>query len=464
MAIRRIPCFLSLLLVATPPAIAAGQPLTERAVLTAPDAVAGDELGLGVALSRDGTTALAGARRRSCADGVQCGAVYAYLGGGGSWGNPAVLVAADAKSNDEFGASIALSADGSTAIIGASFAKCGPVNQCGAAYVFRRVAGTWSQVAKLTASDAANGAQFGFSVALSADGTEALVGAPNVSCPATFCGEAYIFSDSGGTWSQRALLAPPDLTVFGNFGQAVALSADGTTALVGDPADPCPAGFGCGAAYVFMGSGADWTQIQKLAPGDPLANSDFGWSVALSLDGATALVGRPFVNCVNGQSCGTAHLFTRAAAWSQVARLTSDTEEPDALFGFSAALTDDGAHALLGSPDAVCLDGSNCGDAFLFDRADPAGTTWSLRQRLAAANPTQSQLGISVGLSNDGDTALAGANTERCAAGNACGAAHVFAPLSIVAIPALRPGGLALLAMALAGVGAGMLRWRGRVG
>jgi hypothetical protein len=207
----RTAAWLLTLLLASP-AAGAGVPLLERAVLTAPDAMPLDHLGLGVALSRDGGIALAGATQAGCAAGLDCGAVYAYFGGGATWGLSGKLTASDAAANDNFGRAIALSADGSIA----------------------------------------------------------LIGAPGKNCRAgTGCGAAYIFTGSGASWTQDVRLTPLDVASGDLFGTSVTLSADSTTAIVGKPGDTCGLGFGCGAAYIFMGSVADWTQIKKLTAGDP---------------------------------------------------------------------------------------------------------------------------------------------------------------------------------------------------
>src|SRR5207245_2653369 len=159
------------------------------------------------------------------------------------------LVASDeAGSSAEFGRSLALSADGSTALIG------GPNdnNQVGAAWVVTRSGATWTQQGeKLTDSGEVGKGQFGTSVALSADGNTALIGAPNDNR----VGAAWVFTRSGGVWTQQG----PKLTGGGEvagccgevFGRSLALSADGNTALIGGPNDNNQVG----EALVFTRSG-----------------------------------------------------------------------------------------------------------------------------------------------------------------------------------------------------------------
>ena len=123
-------------------------------------------------------------------------------------------------------------------------------------------------------------------MALSADGRTALIGAPNWGTG----GAVWVFTRTRGTWSRTARLGPRDRAGSGNFGASVALSADGTTAVVGAPLDDRNAG----AAYVFTRSDATWRQRGvKLTGRDEVVEDDgmFGARLALSSDGATALVG-----------------------------------------------------------------------------------------------------------------------------------------------------------------------------
>ncbi len=140
----------------------------------------------------------------------------------------------------------------------------------GAAYVFTASGGMWTQHQKLQASDASPQGDFGFSVAF--NGSTALVGA-NGSGAHGGGGSAYIFTNQAGTWAQQQELAAADGTAGDAFGGAVALS--GTTALVGAP------NFGQGgAAYVFGASGSIWSQAQEIVPSD--APTGFGNALALT--------------------------------------------------------------------------------------------------------------------------------------------------------------------------------------
>ncbi|HZU04807.1 MAG TPA: FG-GAP repeat protein [Chloroflexota bacterium] len=160
------------------------------------------------------------------------------------------------------------------------------------------------QQAKLVASDGAAGDFFGLSVALSADGNTALVGADGKN---GFQGAAYVFVRSGTTWSQQQKLTAADGAVFDNFSLSVALSGDGNTALVGAYGKNGQQG----AAYVFVRSGTTWSQQQKLTASDGAAGDQFGGSVALSGDDNTALVGAVAAKIGSNIQQGAAYVFAQ---------------------------------------------------------------------------------------------------------------------------------------------------------
>src|SRR5579859_6001629 len=145
------------------------------------------------------------------------------------------------------------------------------------------------QQAELTGDDNPLDDTFGVSVALSSDGRTALVGAPSQTVNGSLeQGVAYVFKASGGTWTQGAELTASDGTPADHFGESVALSSDGGTALIVALNHPLDSP-NKGAAYVFTSSGGTWTQQAELTASDSAAEDDFGYSAALSGDGNTVL-------------------------------------------------------------------------------------------------------------------------------------------------------------------------------
>ncbi len=171
------------------------------------------------------------------------------------------LTASDAAAGDSFGWSVAL--DGDLALVGA-WHDGDAGRDSGSAYVFVRSGTTWSQKAKLTASDAGQGDRFGWSVALS--GETAVVGAPGNDDAGTSSGSAYVFVRSSTGWVEQAKLTASDAAERDNLGHSVALSGD--TALVGALFDNIGSDYSQGSAYVFRFDGTNWNEEAKLTASD----------------------------------------------------------------------------------------------------------------------------------------------------------------------------------------------------
>ncbi len=347
------------------------------------------EFGTSVALSDDGDTALIGGP----ADDEKVGAAWVFTRSGSSWAQQGAKLTGTGEAGEgRFGASVALSTDGSTALIGGSFDN----DSVGAAWVFTRSGSSWAQQgAKLTGTGESGEGRFGTSVALSADGNTALVGgfADNSST-----GAAWVFTRSGPTWAQQgAKLAGTGETGEGEFGRSVVLSTDGNTALIGGPRD----GGDVGAAWVFTRSGPTWAQQgAKLTGTGETGNGRFGDSVALSADGNTALIGGPRDN----SNVGAAWAFTRSGStWSQQGgKLTGAGETGEGEFGRSVALSDDGNTALVGVPE----DDTAKGGTWVLIRSSGV---WSQQgSKLTGGEEDNSEFGVLVALSADGNTALVG--------------------------------------------------------
>ena len=211
--------------------------------LTADDAAAGDFFGISVSLS--GSRALIGADHDNDNAGSSGSAYIFERQSDDSWLQVAKLTASDAGVSDFFGNSVSLS--GSTALVGA-FLNNGKGIQSGSAYIFERQSDdSWLQVPKLIASDATAGDFFGRSVSLS--GNRALIGAHNDDDNGNNSGSAYIFErQSDGSWSQVVKLTASDAAANDFFGRSVSLS--GSTALIGANRDDDNAN-DSGSAYVY---------------------------------------------------------------------------------------------------------------------------------------------------------------------------------------------------------------------
>lgn len=397
-----------------------------------------------VALSGDGRTLLSGAPGVHRGDGAAL--VFARSRGG--WrqqGLPLTGVCpvdctpggpATRDDGQGFGLAVALSAGGSTALVGA------PATGRGLAWIFVRRRGHWvhqgppllgfcsprRRVCRGPNGTGNTGYEFGVSVALSADGNTAVIGQSGG------VGGVWVFVRSSGQWSQqvvltgncqpqRAVCAGPhgtgETTGSDDFGDSVAVSADGNTVLVGGSGD-----HDAGAVWVFVRSGAQWSQQGPKLVSDCMSTcggasgtgggpgGQFGSAVALSGDGDTALVGAP----TDGPN-GAAWVFVRTGGvWNQEGPKLAGGCAPTcgaggaspASFGEAVALDGNGNQALVGAP-VISPSPPYPGAVWLYERV--AGV-WTVAGSAPVTGP--GDLGDSVGLSSSGALALAGADAVDC--------------------------------------------------
>jgi hypothetical protein len=231
-------------------------------------------------------------------DNGRTGAAWIYTRSGGVWTQQgAKLVGTGAVGAAIQGVSVALSADGNTAIVGGNSDN----SYVGAAWVYARTGGVWTQQgSKLVGTDAVGNAEQGASVALSGDGNTTIVGGPqdNPTAGGYVLGAAWTYTRSSGVWSQQGNKLVGTGFVFNpswgvSQGSSVALSGDGNTAIVGGPNDNSASG----AAWIYTRSGGAWTQQgAKLVGNGAVGTPVQGNSVALSADGITTIVGGPSDN------------------------------------------------------------------------------------------------------------------------------------------------------------------------
>jgi len=380
----------------------------ELAKLTASDGEENDNFGYSVAA--DGSRAVLGAWGDDD-NGSFSGSAYVFGEVAGTWQQLAKLTASNGQANDWFGYGVSISAD--TALVGSPFHDDGTPDG-GAAYVFRDVSGTWQQIAEFTSSDVANEDWFGWSVSLS--GTTAVLGAPQEDAGGVSSGSAYVFREIGGSWQQIAKLVATDAAAGDNFGWGV--SIDGDTAVVGAPADDVGGADG-GSAYVFREIGGVWQQIAKLTAADAAANDQFGWSVSLS--GDTAVVGA-YLDDDAGNNSGSAYVFREiGGVWQQVAKLVPADGAAGDFTGESVSISGD--TAVVGSrlhDDPA----DSSGSAYVFR---DVGGTWQQIARLTAGDAAAFD-NFGVGVAISGETIVVGSFGDETAVPNS-GSAYVFSAI-----------------------------------
>jgi len=269
---------------------------SEGPKLTASDGAAQDLFGASVAL--DGAYALIGAYRDDDR-GTDAGAAYLFHRTSSGWTELPKLTASDGVAYAYFGQAVAI--DGDYAIVGAH----GDGGYVGAAYVFQRTSSGWTELAKLTASDGVAPDAFGTSVAI--DSEYAVVG-----CACDLGGidegAAYVFHRTGSGWTELPKLSASDAAQGDEFGASVAI--DGDYLLVGAPNHDVNGAARAGAAYVFQRCGDVWKETAILASDHPTSDAQYGLSVALSA--GDALVGAQQDDVSGPQSNeGAAYLHTR---------------------------------------------------------------------------------------------------------------------------------------------------------
>ena len=367
-------------------------------------AVGPGEQGWSVALSADGNTVIVG----GAVDNRLTGAAWVYTLSGGVWPQQgSKLVGAGAVRQGGQGVSVALSADGNTAIVAGPFDN----RSTGAAWVYTLSNGVWTQQGnKLVGTGAVGPAKQGWSVALSADGNTAVVGGVEDN---SYTGAVWVYTRSGGVWTQQGnkLVGTGAVGPAGQ-GRSVALSADGNTAVVGGAADNSYTG----SAWVYSRSGGVWTQQgSKLAGTGAVGPAEQGVSVALSADGNTAIVGGPFDNL----KTGAAWVYTcSGGVWTQQgSKLVGTGAVGPAEQGHSVALSADGNIAVVGGVE----DNSHTGAAWVYTRS---GGVWTQQGNklvgTGAVGPAGQ--GRSVALSADGKTAIVGGAADN----RVIGAAWVY--------------------------------------
>ena len=383
---------------------AAIQPATETK-LTASDGAAGDRFGVRVAV--DGDTVVISSLLDDDA-GTDSGSVYVFFRSGGTWTQQAKLTASDAAAGDVFGEAIGISGD--TVVVGADF-NDDAGDRSGSAYVFVRSGSNWTQQAKLTAGDARLGDLFGRGVDISGD--YLVVGASGNDDRGNLAGAAYVFVRSGTTWTQQAKLFASDASPIDRFGNTgVAIS--GATVIVGSLQDD-DAGSNSGSAYVFVRSGTTWTQEAKLTASDAAAEDAFGALVGIS--GDTVVVGSVLDDDA-GTNSGSAYVFVRSGTtWTQEAKLTASDAAAEDAFGALVGISGD--TVVVGSvldDDA----GTNSGSAYVFVRS---GTTWTEEAKLTASDAAAGDAFGRPGIR--GDTVIVGASGDDDL-GTGSGSAYVF--------------------------------------
>jgi FG-GAP repeat protein len=309
------------------------------------------------------------------------------------WATPAAwmeqkVTADDGQANDLFGFRVLVSGD--TAFISAP----APIYRPGSLYVFKNMSGVWVETQKLVATPdftpPPNWSDF-FGWSLDLSGDKLIVGAPFTFGAQGPIGAAFVFTESGGVWTQTAELTASDAMASSYFGQSVGLARD--TAVVGS----YNRNGGEGAAYVFSNVEGAWSQTQLLVPSDGMAGDGHQFGTALAFNGALIIVGAPGpdYNSTGIYPVGAAYVFKSAAGvWSETQKLTATDGTPGDQFGFAVDIS--GQNALIGAPAANVAANLHQGSAYLFHGSN--GVLMQSQKLTANDGAAYDQFGQSVAL------------------------------------------------------------------
>ncbi|MGA9852710.1 MAG: Ig-like domain-containing protein [Gammaproteobacteria bacterium] len=253
--------------------------------LTLPTNMQGAYFGEGLAVSGNGQALFVGTRPKS---GTTLGDIYTYSLSGGTWGNPVALpMTTVIAAGTDVGGVLAASANGDVLVAGAP-----QVNGAyGAAYVWTKSGGTWGNPVALTLPSTLGPkgtlAFFGTAVAISADGTVVLAGATGAN---NSTGAAYVYTQTGGTWSSTPVMLSSPLVNSNSFGSSVALSPGGATAFVGMPINDT------GYIFLFTQANGNWSTPVTLSTANLPVNAFVGTVMAAADTGEELVTSGETVN------------------------------------------------------------------------------------------------------------------------------------------------------------------------
>ncbi|MCZ7681443.1 MAG: hypothetical protein M5U28_22675 [Sandaracinaceae bacterium] len=347
----------------------AGATWSYSGMLASPAPAVSNYFGASSALSADGERLLVGEWGADTSAGTDAGRVHTYVRAGTSWVHAGTLSPTTVGAGHFFGAGVAVSADASIGVVGAPGGAMAAGE--GRAVAFERMDASWTESAVLQVVDgAAEGDVMGTAVDLSGPGDRALVTTPGNHR------EARVYVRSGTSWSLESLL---ETTASGvdTLGRAAAMARDGSRLVLGDQEAAPEFGRDQGVAIVFVRVGTGWVEEEILRSSS--RSGPFGGALAMSGDGSRLIVGHEHRTATTA-SVGAAEVFVRVGtSWSRETLLPGPSYQR---FGEAVAISDDGTRALVGASDVPSWGGFTPGAAYVFRRAS---STWTHEATLRAS-------------------------------------------------------------------------------
>ena len=369
-----------------------------------------DYFGSSTALSADGTVLAIGAPNNNTS-GTDSGQVKVLVWNGSTWTQRGLSLNGQAA-DDLFGTSVSLSSNGSILAVGS------PLNDTNGSNRGKVNVYTWSGSAWVSKGSALNGTnnedQFGYHIQLSEDGNALAIGARLHDTSGTDSGQVKVYIWSSNTWVQRGNEIN-GINSYDYLGHSVSLSSNGTIVAIGSIYSDVNTS-NDGAVYVYIWDGYEWTARGEVLNGEADTN-EFGHSIHLSSDGDTLAVSG-IKNDNNGTYSGATYVYSwNGVTWTQKGS-TLYGEAANDYFGYAVRLSSDG-NILVSSSHMNDGNGSDSGHVRIYKYS---GSNWSQILNDIDGEAANDQSGYSLSLSADGRIVAIGARYND---GNGSNSGHV---------------------------------------
>ncbi len=313
--------------------------------------------------------------------------------------NIELIVPPTIEENYRFGAAISMDHQGEWAVIGSPL-DSDLFSTGGSIEILRKVDNQWTLPFHLIPSDMSLFDNFGHAVAISGNGNFIVASSFFSDSNGLDSGSAYVFARQGGTWIEQVKLIPSDGAALDGFGQSIAINEQGNVIIIGAHQND-DNGPESGSAYIFTRDGDTWTETTKLIPTNGNDNEQFGFDVAINDSGNRVAVGSFMTTGI-----GKVHVFdfdSQNDIWSET-NIPHPLDTPiDTWFGRNLDLDGSGDRLAISSP----FDASGVGAFYVYDFD---GNNWNQIQKLTPDGVADTELmGFDIAISNDGTQVVVGA-------------------------------------------------------
>ena len=344
-----------------------GSTWSQEAKLIDSNGVANNNFGWSVSINTDGSLIAIGAPYESDANRAGAGIVYVFTRSGTNWSEQASFSSPLSDANANFGTSVSLDSTGIRLAVGEPNGDQSVQTNCGRVYVFSRSGSTWTEEDRILASDYGEGDRFGTCLQLSSNAGSLVIGADSED-PGnlTDAGSVYVFTRSGTTWTEHAKLTASDKIAGDRFGYSVSINGNGDRVAIGVVNEDSTGTTNSGAIYIFTRSGGTWIQEAKLLTNDKVTEDQLGYSVSMNDNGDIVAAGARGVDFNTITQAGAVYIFTRSGTtWTQEAKISASDKQTEDLFGFSVDISGSGNRVVAGAATKNTA-GTVAGAAYVF--------------------------------------------------------------------------------------------------